>query len=635
MEHIRLKRRMVAVLLADVVGYSRLMGHDEDSTHIRYNKIVEDILEPVTRWHDGRIIRTVGDAILIEFNSASDAVHCGLQMQEKLVERETPLEPALRINLRIGVNSGDVIRDANDIYGNSVNVAARLEQLATPGTVYITSTVYEQVCVDPLLTFVDRGDRVVKNIDRPVHVFEVQKRLESGDADSWFLNWRRRLIEIVRRRAPTRIAAVGAIVAGTVGMSGYLHLAPWPRATHSASILVLPFENSTKDPSQEYLVDAITSDVTIDLSRMRDIVVISSQTALTYKGKQQDFKQISSEVGVRYLLKGSVARSSQQVRITVELIEAKSGIELWGDRFEIPFSEVEKLEDTIAGRIATSLGVNLVQAEGRRAEHAVVPDALELRMRATGVFLRAITPQTAMTARQLLEEAVKLDPDSAEAWARLAQITASDYLSHWNNAGPAELEQAEDSARRALQLDPNLALAHFANGFVQRAHGQHQAALEAFSRAINLDPNFALAYAHKADQFMYLGHPEEVRPVIEQAIRLSPRDPSLGIFYWFLGRAAFFMGEYDKAIPWLRQSVDIRPTLWYNRLYLASADALVGDIGGARDTLADFKRQFSWPSYTLARVILLEGANPSNNAVVVSAREMFHRGLLRAGLSES
>jgi adenylate cyclase len=638
MEHVRLKRRMVAILRADVVGYSRLMGVDEEKTHVRFNEIVGNIIEPQTRWHDGRIIRTLGDGVLIEFHSASDAVHCGLQIQEKLAELEQSLDSAVRMNLRIGVNSGDVIIDAEDIYGNSVNVAARLEQLAEPGTVYISSTVYEQVRADPQLTFSDQGDHVVKNIDRAIHVFQARRLFQIENAiappSSKFALVRASLKKIIRHK-PTRFAAVGIIMVGTVGMSGFPNLRPKPGVAHSASILVLPFENFTKDPGQEYLADAITSDVSIDLSRMRDIVVISTATALTYKGKPHDFKQISSDIGVRYLLFGGVARVNQQVKTTVQLVDATSGIQLWGDHFETPFTEVEKLEETITGRIAACLGIHLVQAEGQRAERAVVPDALELRMRATGVFLHVVTPETAMTARQLLKQAVDLDPDSAEAWARLAQITASDYLNHWNNAGPEQLATAEESVQKALLLDPNLALAHFANGFVHRAHGQHAAALEAFSRAIDLDPNFALAYAQKADEFMYLGRPEEVRPVIDQAIRLSPRDPSLGIFYWFLGRSAFFMGQYDKAIPWLRRSVEIRPTLWYNRLYLASAHALIGEFDDAHATLDDFKRQFAWPTYSLARVISYEAANPSNNPVVSAARETFHRGLLRAGMAEN
>ena len=642
MEHVLLKRRMVAILIADVAGYSRLMGLDEENTHVRFNNIVEEVIRTLTRRHDGRIIRTMGDGVLIEFNSASDAVQCGLRIQEQVAERERSVDPTVRINLRMGVNSGDVITDdAKDIYGNSVNVAARLEQLAEPSTVYISAMVHEQVRADPRLSFVDKGRHLVKNIDRPVHVFEARRLLQNGNAVAPRfdrLALLRRSFRKAGRHTPTRLAAIGVVMVGMVGMvgmPGLMHFRPKPTVANSASILVLPFENSTKDPGQEYLADAITSDVSIDLSRIPDIVVISSATALTYKGRQNDFKKISSDMGVRYLLKGSVARSSQQVKTTVQLIEANSGIQLWGDRFDIPFAEMEKLEEAITGRIASSLGVHLVQAEGQRAERAAVPDALELRMRATGVFLRAITPETAMTARQLLERAVELDPDSAEAWARLAQITASDYLIHWNNAGPEQLARAEEGVRKALLLDPNSALAHFANGFVQRAHGQHSAALEAFSRAISLDPNFALAYAQKADQLMYLGRPEGVRPVIEQAIRLSPRDPSLAIFYWFLGRAAFFMGQYDNAIAWLRQSVGLRNTLWFSHLYLASAHALVGELDDAHAVLDGFKRQFNWPTYSLAQVILLEKANPSNNPVVVAGRETFHRGLARAGLPES
>jgi adenylate cyclase len=400
------------------------------------------------------------------------------------------------------------------------------------------------------------------------------------------------------------------------------------------SIFVLPFRNLGGDPGQDYFTDAVTSDLTVDLSRMRDIAVISAATALTYKESVLDIRQIGRELGVRYLVVGSIGRSGDLVRTNVQLIDAASGEQLWGDRFENEFVDLGGLENAITGRIAASLNVQLVRAEGRRAEQAPQPDALDLRLRATSLFFSSVAPEHTLVVRQLLRRSAALDPSSAETWARLAQIIASDYVNNWNDTTECELGEAEEAVRAALLIDPNHALAHDANGLIRRARGEHHAALEAFSRAIELDRNFALAYAHKGDQLILVGRPAEAPPLVEQALRLSPNDPSIGIFHWIIGRASFFAGRYDEAIPWLRKSVETRPNLWYNRLYLVSAHALVDMMDEAARALDEFNRRFPVPGYTLAVVEARESATPNNDPTVVAARHRFHEGLLRAGLPE-
>jgi adenylate cyclase len=399
-----------------------------------------------------------------------------------------------------------------------------------------------------------------------------------------------------------------------------------------AAILVLPFRNATGDPKQEYFTDAVTADLTVDLSRMRDIVVISAASAFTYKGSNLDTRQISRELGVRYLVIGSIARIGDLVRTNIQLVDAASGEQLWGDRFENEFADLGGLENAITGRIAASLNVQLVRAEGRRAEKAVQPDALDLRLRATSLFFGSIAPEHTLAARRFLEQSVALDPGSAEAWARLGEVIISDYLNRWNDTGKEQVRDAEDAVRNALRLDPNHALARVANGLIQRARGEHHAALEAFSRAIELDPNFAFAYARKGNELILVGRAPEALPLVEQAIRLSPHDPSIGIFYWIAGRAHFFTGRYDEAIPWLRRSVETRPNLWYNRLYLVSANALLGKLDEAKRDLAEFNRRFSSPTYNLALVQLQEGSTPNNDPSVVAARAKFHEGLAQAGM---
>jgi TolB-like protein len=400
------------------------------------------------------------------------------------------------------------------------------------------------------------------------------------------------------------------------------------------SILVLPFRNISNDPSQDYLTDAVTSDLTVDLSCMADVTVISAATAFTYRGSSLDIRELSRDLGVRYLVVGSIGRSGDRVRTNVQLLDAASGEQLWGDRFENRFAALGDLENTITGRIAASLNVHVVRAEGRRAEIAQQPDALDLRLRATSLLFSSITPENTMAMRTLLQRSVALDPRSAEAHARLAEVIASDYLTNWNDTRVEELCAAERAVHEALLIDPNHALAHLAQGLIARARGEHFSALEAFSRAIELDRNFAFAYAHKGNELTLVGRPAEAPLLVQQAIQLSPQDPSIGMFHWVIGRAHFFLGDYQEAIAWLRKSVETRPNLWFNRLYLVSACALAEMPDEAARALAEFNRRFPDPPYTLATVRQREGTTPNDNPVIVAGREKFHEGLLHAGMAK-
>lgn len=409
-----------------------------------------------------------------------------------------------------------------------------------------------------------------------------------------------------------------------------------PPSSARRSILVLPFRNVSGDPGQDYLVDAVTSDLTVDLSRMPDVTVISAATAFTYRDSRLDLRQIGRELGVRYLVVGSIGRSGDRVRTNIQLLDAASGEQLWGDRFENRFIGLGDLENLITGRIAASLNVHVVRAEGRRAEAAPQPDALDLRLRATSLLYSSVTPENTLAIRTLLQRSVALDPASAEAWARLAEIIVSDYLTNWNNTGARELMEAEEAVHRAQLIDPNHALAHVANGLIARARGEHYSALEAFSRAIELDRNLAFAYAHKGNELILVGRPADALEFVAQAIALSPHDPSVGMFHWIVGRARFFLGEYDEAIVWLRKSVETRPNLWFNRLYLASACALAEMPEEAARVLSEFdrRRRDADPVYTLAVVRRHERATPNDNPVVAAARAKFHEGLLRAGMPD-
>jgi TolB-like protein/Tfp pilus assembly protein PilF len=470
------------------------------------------------------------------------------------------------------------------------------------------------------------GGRIVSNAAVDTRISAARQALgDTGGA--------RRFILTVQRKGVRFIAEVkeDATPAAPTLRPGSAEASP---SFARPAIMVLPFRNISGEPSEDYFTDALTINLTSDLSHMRDIVVISAATALTYKGSAPNTREIGRELGVRYLVDGSIGRRGNLVRTNVELLDAASGAQLWADRFENQMEDLGSLEDTITGRIAESLNVQLVRAEGHRVDRVPQPDALELRLRATSLFFSSVAPEHTLATRQLLQRSAALDPGSVETWARLGQLVASDYMLNWNNTGEEELRDAETAVCKALLIDPNYALAYVAHGLIERAHGAHHSALEAFTRAIELDRNFAFAYAHKGNQLILVGRPAEAPPLVEQAIRLSPLDPSIGMFYWIIGRAHFFTGQYDEAIPWLRKSVATRSNLWFNQLYLVSACALADMPEQAVQALSEFNQRFPNPIYTLAVVEERERTIPNDEPTVVAARNKFRQGLVRAGMAE-
>jgi adenylate cyclase len=634
-----LKRRLAAVLLADVVGYSRLMSVDEENTHLALDDHAKDLIEPQVAAQGGRLIRTKGDSFLAEFDSAISAVRCGLDIQDALANHNAALPTDRRIQLRIGINTGDVIVDEHDIYGNSVNIAARLEGLAEPGEIYVTRGVRDHLEGHPGLLFEDRGERRVKNFKTPIHVYRV------SDVKGQPRRFLRPLITLGRCFSPgafrfrsrsTVLSAAILLVTAAVGAIGLPSSRDQWRATHPTSIMVLPFSNLSADAEQDYLSDAITDDLTTDLSRLPGTLVISRGTAFTYKGKAYDAKQVGQECGVRYLLEGSIRRIDARVQTNAWLIDTTSAAQLWADHFDNEVADLFQLEQDVTGRIASSLGIELIKAEGLRAlnEQAANPDAIDLRVRAMHLYFSSVTPEHAQEARRLLEQAVQRDPYSAEAWGWLAEILSYEYLRRWNDAGKNELREADEAVRTAVEIDPNLAQAHYAEGLVRRVKGEQQAALTAFTRAVELDPNLARAYAELGNELTRAGRPSEAIPLAERAIKLSPRDPALGGFYWIIGRAYFYMGRYPDAIPWLQKSVSARPNMWYNRLYLVSAYALSSHIDEALIALKEFNTRREFAGNTIERVKANLEAVPDDNPVVVAARQKLGEGLQMAGMPE-
>jgi len=576
------RRRSMAVMLADVVDYSGMMSRSEDETHARFARHASELIEPTIAKYNGRLVRSMGDGILVEFSGAVDAVRCALDIQSGLAARQAD-EQKDRIQLRIGINYGDVLVDHRDIYGNSVNIAARLEALASPGTVCVSRSMYDQIHTLPQFFFADRGERRVKNIPYPVHVYEVAyERVRVP-----FLRWK------AARLSGTVIAtAIGAIAVACLAsllMFSALH----GTIARTNKIVVLPFKNFDGNAGEDsYLADAITDDITTELTRLQRAWVIASGTAFTYKDKPNDPRAIGRELKVRYALQGSVRRAGPLVQVNAQLIDTESGTNLWANSFAYETSSLFDLQDKLMGRIATSLNDEVIKTGVRHEVGTLAADhnPLDERMRAMAASTAFPTPESILEVRQHAEAGLMADPDNARLLGILAYWLASDVLNGWNNAGKAEVERAEVAARRAIKLDPSVARAHAALGWVYRIHGDHQAALRSFKAATKADPNFAPARAQAANELMLLGDGKGALAEVAKAIELSPKDESINVFEYIQGRAYFTLGDYEKAAQALGESVRVRPNLWFVHAWLVAALALCNRDTDAKIAFDGFKK---------------------------------------------
>jgi adenylate cyclase len=574
------RRRSMAVMLADIVGYSRMMSRNEDETHERFTRHMRELIEPTIGQYNGRLVRSMGDGILVEFSTAVDAVRCALDIQRGLAVRQASEKD--RMQMRIGINTGDVLVDQRDIYGNIVNIAARLEALASPGTVCVSQSIYDQTRALPQLFFADRGTRRVKNIPYPVHVYEVGYEKISVP----FLRW------TAARLSGTVIAAgIGAVA--VAGLTSLLILSKPPEAiARTNRIVVLPFKNYDSNTADGYLADAITDDLTTELSRLQRAWVIASGTAFTYKDRPNDPRQIGRELKVRYALEGSVRRAGPIVQVNAQLIDTESGTNVWANSFAYDTGSLLDLQDNLMGRIATSLNDEVTKAGVRHEVGTLAADhnPLDERMRAMAASTGFPTPESSREIQEHAEAGLKADPDNARLLGLLADWLMSDVLNNWNGAGKPQVERAAQLAKKAIGLDKNVAIAHKALGWVHRVQGDHRAALKAFKEAIQIDPNLAAAHAQAANEMVFLGEAKDAIDEAQRAIDLSPKDPSLGVFWWVKGRAEFAVKDCKGAAESLGESVRLRPNLWFSHAWWVAALALCDKDAEAKKALAGFQK---------------------------------------------
>jgi adenylate cyclase len=652
----RVERHLAAILAADIAGYARLMGEDEEGTLAALRMWRREIADPRIREHRGRIVKTTGDGFLVEFASVVDAVHCAVEMQREMALRNAAIPVERRIEFRVGINLGDIISEDHDIYGDGVNVAARLEALAEPAGICISRVVRDQIRDKLPYVFEDMGEQQVKNIARPVRAYAMSAQAVAATEPSpapaaWARSGVRRSHVVI---AASAAAAIAILVAGWWAWSRGGVPIPSPQLppqagapaapTHGAgnpatgaprlSIVVLPFENLSHDPDQDYFADGITEDLTTDLSRISGSFVIARNTAFTYKGIAVDAKQLGRDLGVRYVLEGSVRRLGDQVQVNVQLIDAASGAHVWADRFETDRRNLVEAQSEITGRLARTLNLELVQAVGRRIEQerAVDPDAQDLIMRGWALYQRPLNAENRKEALQAFERAQAIDSNSLDAEIGIAAVLTVNIADGTTETPKEDEARAEKLLGDALRRDPNRSQIHVTMALLRRLQNRLAESRIEWERAIALDPNNAAAYGQLGVTLIYLGEPAAAIPLEEKRLRLNPNDPNIALAYWSLGLAHLLLGHLDEAIDLLTKARAANPRIYYIDLDLAAALALKGNLVEAHAALSEaIKLKPDINSMTRQQARWAYTNNPAYRAL---AEKTVDVGLRKAGMPE-
>jgi adenylate cyclase len=643
----RMQRRLAAILFADVVGYSRLTGQDEVGTWRRLQSVLQDVVRPSIKAHAGRVVRIKGDGILVEFASAVEAVASAVALQQAMAQRNAKVLDAHRIELRIGINLGDIVTTVDDVHGDGVNVAARLEPLAEPGGICVSATVFEHVRAKLAYPFEECGVQTLKNIADPVRIYALGPEKIAGlpsDPQS-------SIIPQKRWRWYVAATALGSICAAALWIV-WPHLAP-PTAQVAApstlaasvqgpiiqanppplSMVVLPFSNTARDSEQEYFAEGLTEDLTTDLSRIPGSFVIAPSTAFSYRGKPIDVRQIGRELSVRYVLQGSVRRIMDSFRINAQLVDAANTSQLWAERFDGEIAQLAKVQDHVTQRIAGALNVALIDAESQRAlrERPNNPDSVDLTMRGLALLNKPASRESMQSARERFEEALRLSPNHLQALNGLANVMLIEWGSTWYTGSSDEHLQAMDRiVNQALAIKPDDALATYFQGYVfKRLRKDLNRALVAFERAIALDPNLAVAHNYVGQIKVFLGRASEAAEHTLRAIQLSPRDPQLAEWYYQLAITYIHQQRYNEAVEWARRGVQVNPNLRYPYRVLAAALALSGRVDEARTVAAEMLRRY--PKETISAFLTRE---PWTDPVYRAGQDRESAGMRLAGIPD-
>jgi adenylate cyclase len=537
-------RRLAAILAADVAGYSRLMGADEEGTLERLKALRHELVDPKIAEHHGRIVKTTGDGLLVEFASVVDAVRCAVAVQQAMPERDMGLAADGRIELRIGINLGDVIVEGDDLYGDGVNIAARIEALADAGGVFVSNTVYDHVRDRLPFVFEDLGEQQVKNIARPVRVYRV-------------------------RHAAPKAPAPPAL--------------PLP---DKPSIAVLPFANMSGDPEQEFFADGIAEDVITALSRYPSLFVIARNSCFTYKGKSVDVKQIGRELGVRYVLEGSLRKAGNRIRVTAQLVEAETGNHVWAERYDRDLADIFAVQDEITEAVTIAIAPAVAQAEQQRAMRKPPEnlDAWAAYQRGLWHIGRATAEDTRL-AHDFFQGATEVDPSFAGGYIGLASAISA-AATAFGTAALSETQSVEESlARRAIALDPSNAQAYICLSVALRDRGDLAGALAEAERAVTLCPNMASAHGRKGQALVFSGKPRAGIEALETALRLDPCSPIMWRELQYLTIGRYLCREYEAAAETAERVIRLYPDFRLPYHWLAASLGQLGRTDEARRVL--------------------------------------------------
>jgi adenylate cyclase len=541
----RVQRRLAAIIAADVVGYSRLMGADEAGTLSRLNALRSELLHPKVAAYGGRIVKTTGDGTLIEFPSAVDAVQHAVDVQQALVKRNADLPEGERIEIRMGINLGDVIVQGEDIYGDGVNVAARLEAIADPGGICVSDMVRVGVGNRLALEFSDLGEQSLKNIAEPVRIF----RVELGES--------------------------GASKTDAPGADAMLRL---------PAVAVLPFQNMSGDSDQEYFADGLTEDIITALSSWRYFPVIARNSTFAFKGKSPDIRQVGKELGARYVIEGSVRKSGNRVRVTAQMINSETGHHVWAERFDRDLEDIFELQDELTGKIASVVSPELIKAESRRSAE-LRPDNLDAwdYCQRGKFMMNNFSKQDLPAAQELFERAVELDPKLADAWCGIAHTCQRALYTGWARDPEETIRKFLDAGHRAISLDDSNAAPHHLMCFAYAWSGRISDAIAEANRALKLNPQDPQTICRLGEILIIADRPEEAISFIQRAIDLNPEQPRMQMRHAHLSRAYLDLRDYELVVEQAREAIRIGKVYLDERLILASA---LGHLGRGEEARA-------------------------------------------------
>jgi adenylate cyclase len=548
----RHRRRLAAIVAADVAGYSRLVGVDEEATLGALRAYRRDFIDPLILEHGGRVANTAGDSLLLEFASVVDAVRCAVAIQKGIAERNEDIPEDRRIRFRVGINLGDVVADGDDLLGDGVNVAARLEGLSDPGGITLSDEAYRQVRDRLDLAWQNCGEHRVKNIARPVHIW----RWTPGDQTTSVT----RSVSAVPLQLP-----------------------------HKPSIAVLPFTNMSGDPEQEYFADGIAEDIITALSRIQWFFVTARNSSFTYKGQAVDVQQVGRQLGVRYILEGSVRKAGQRLRVTAQLIDATTGSHVWAEKYDRELSDIFEVQDEITRNVVAATQTQVQIAEASLFDDLEKPSLpVWALVNRSWKLLYEMTADSLLEAKRLAEEAIALDPGSGRAHQALAvHLWHLAWMGFVDDA-PTTLAQGRKMAERAVRLNDHDEYSHWILGLLQMSDAEFDKAIAELNRAIEINPNCSLAYGSLGTVLNHAGRPEEAITNNQTAIRSNPRDPSIFYRYNGLALSNFLLNHFGAAVDWARKSVQHKPSWFQGHAVLVASLVRLDRLDDAQAALRDY-----------------------------------------------